>query len=76
MQLQLSDEIKARFREELAIIARYINRRLANDRHVAHRLPIPTHDIAEALLDGVLLSKLINKAVPVSTTNTAPLRAD
>ncbi|KAI8388605.1 fimbrin [Radiomyces spectabilis] len=52
--------------DERTEFTRHINGVLAGDRHVGHRLPIPTNtmQLFDECRDGLILCKLINDAVP------------
>jgi len=51
-------------KEETSAFSDHINRLLANDEAVSSLLPLEGEGIFRAVNDGILLSKLINKAVP------------
>ncbi|KAF7728281.1 fimbrin [Apophysomyces ossiformis] len=52
--------------DERTEFTRHINSVMAGDRHVGHRLPIPTNtmQLFDECKDGLILCKLINDAVP------------
>lgn len=51
-------------KEETSAFSDHINRVLANDEALSTLLPLQEESIFKAVNDGILLSKLINKAVP------------
>ncbi|CAO3686843.1 unnamed protein product [Umbelopsis vinacea] len=52
--------------DERTEFTRHINSVMAGDRHIGHRLPIPTNtmQLFDECKDGLILCKLINDAVP------------
>jgi plastin-1 len=66
VQVQGSHATHSFSEEEKTAFVKHINETLAGDRHVAAKLPIDpaTMEIFQKVGDGLLLCKLINKAIP------------